>query len=181
MSRTLRIVPCLDWPLGPEISPRHSRLLDVPRPEKLLEKIIDEASCSAKFGRICLCWQEADECSGYFRLIAQIPLCRESTFDQFFNGRSGYRAQYYLSPEEGVLYNWDVLQGLKEILRITYHQHPLPEPLEVVLQTIDSPHAKVWIHNETEAFQDSPACSLNPQRWIDNGADFGRRAPFHRT
>ncbi|WP_095964889.1 MULTISPECIES: hypothetical protein [Pseudomonas] len=132
----------------------------------------------AKSGRIRLCWQEANECQGYFRLVAQLPLEQEATFDQFFNGRSGYRAQYYLSPEEGVLYNRDVLRGLKDALSSAYYQQPLAESLEVVLRTIYGPHAKVWLFDEIAAFDSSPASSLNPQRWIDNGANRGRRTPL---
>ena len=102
----------------------------------------------------------------------------ETTFDQFFNGRSGYRAQYYLSPEEGVLYNQDVLHGLRSVLSNTYLKNPLPVPLEVVLRTIDGPHAKVWVFDETEAFNDAADSSLNPERWVVNGAGLGRRAPL---
>lgn len=178
MNRTLRIAPITEWTLGPEIASRHSRLLDVPPPDQLLAKVIEEASRLAKSGRIRQCWQEADECQGYFRLVARVPLEQEATFDQFFNGRSGYRAQYYLSPEEGVLYNRDVLQGLKDALSRAYHKQPLAESLEVVLRTIDGPHAKVWLLDEIAAFDSSPAGSLNPQRWIDNGAHRGRRTPL---
>ncbi|WP_124305199.1 hypothetical protein [Pseudomonas chlororaphis] len=178
MNRTLRITPIAEWMLGPGITSRHSRLLDVPQPDHLLAKVVEEASRSARSGRIRLCWQEADECQGYFRLVARVPLEQEATLDQFFNGRSGYRAQYYLSPEEGVLYNRDVLQGLKGALSRAYHQQPLAESLEVVLRTIDGPHAKVWLFDEIAAFNSSPAGSLNPQRWIDNGADRGRRTPL---
>lgn len=178
MNRTLRIAPVTEWMLGREIDSRHSRLLDVPQPGHLLAEVINEAIRGAKRGCIRLSWQEADECKGYFRLVAQVPLEQEATFDQFFNGRSGYRAQYYLSPEEGVLYNRDVLQGLKDALSCAYHQQPLGESLAVVLRTIDGPHAKVWLFDEIAAFDSSPVNSLNPERWINNNACRGRRTPL---
>jgi hypothetical protein len=178
MNRTLRAVPAAEWALGPEIVSRHSRLHDAPPPDFLLAKIIEEASHSAELGLIRLRWQEADECQGFFRLIAEIPLKEEVTFDQFFNGRSGYRAQYYLSPEEGILYNRDAMEGLKAPLSRAYIQQPLAEPLEVVLRTVDAPHAKLWVFGETAAFDASPENSLNPQRWVDNGAIRGRRTPL---
>ena len=178
MNRTLRSVPGAEWTLGPKIASRHSRLHDVPPANLLLAKVIEEASRTAKRGLIRLHWQEADECQGFFRLIAEIPLEEETTFDQFFNGRSGYRAQYFLSPEEGVLYNRDVLQALRGVLSGAYLQQPLSEPLEIVLRTIDAPHAKVWVFGETAAFNGSAENSLNPQRWVENRASLGRRAPL---
>ena len=178
MNRTLRAGPAAEWTLGPEIVSRHSRLHDVPPPDLLLAKVIEEASHAAERDLIRLRWQEADECQGFFRLIAEIPLKEEVTFDQFFNGRSGYRARYYLSPEEGVLYNRDVLQGLKSPLSNAYMQQTLAEPLEIVLRTVDAPHAKVWVFGETAAFDSSPENSLNPHRWVENGATRGRRTPL---
>jgi len=178
MNRPLRVVPVAEWTLGPEIASRHARLHDVPSPDLLLAKIIEEASYAAEHGLIRLSWQEADECHGFFRLIAEIPLKEDTTFDQFFNGRSGYRAQYYLSPEEGVRYNRDVLEGLKMPLIRAYKGQPLAVPLEIVLRTIDAPHAKLWVFDETVAFDSSPKNSLNPQRWVDNGATRGRCTPL---
>lgn len=178
MNRPLRVAPMTDWVLGPAIVSRHVRLQHAPPADVLLAKVIKEASQAAESGLIRLRWQEADERQGFFRLLAQIPLEEETTFDQFFNGRSGYRAQYYLSPEEGVLYNRDVLQGFREALRTAYFQQPLTEPLDTVLRTIDCPHAKLWVFDELAAFNSSPANSLNPQRWVENGATRGRCTPL---
>lgn len=176
MSRTFRTVSVTEWSLGDAITARHSRLLDVPTPDALLAELLSEASEAVRAKRICLCWQPSEEAPGFFRVVAQIPLS-ERTFDQFFNGRSGYRAQYYLSPEEGVLYNLDVLQGLKPALSSAYAQQPLPVALDLVMTSVDGPHSKVWAYGE-RVFAEAAEDSLNPPRWVENKARLGRRAPL---
>ena len=177
MSRILRVVPLSDWPLCDAIEHRHSRLLEVLMPDALLAEVCKHASDAAQTGRIHLCWQPSCECPEYFRVVAQVPLV-EPVFDQFFNGRSGYRAHYYLSPEEGVLYNRDVLQGLRAPLSTAYSKVTLPVSLGQVLRSLDGPHSKVWVFEDRAAFDDAAENSLNPPRWVKNHAVRGRRAPL---
>jgi hypothetical protein len=40
------------------------------------------------------------------------------TFDALFNGRSGYRAQYYLSCIEGIAFNATLVGALLDPLKI---------------------------------------------------------------
>jgi hypothetical protein len=110
--------------------------------------------------------------------VAQIPLA-ESTFDQFFNGRSGYRAQYYLSPEEGILYNRDTLDRLVHAIEIAYSRSRGIE-WKLVKESIHAPHAKVWVFQDEAAFNHSLPNVLNPPRWVDNatGNKFGLRTPL---
>jgi hypothetical protein len=177
MSRILRTVSEAEWSLGDAIAARHSRLLDVPTPDALLAELLSEASEAAQTGRIRLVWQPSTVAPGFFRVEAVIPLSEE-IFDQFFNGRSGYRAQYYLSPEEGVLYNRDLLQGLKAALSAAYAQQPMPVGRDFVLTSVDGPHSKVWVYGEQSAFNTAPENSLNPPRWVENQGRLGRRAPL---
>jgi hypothetical protein len=152
-------------------------LLDVPSPEGLLSEVICESTDAACNGKISLVWQPSIEAPGFFRLEATIPLS-EQVFDQFFNGRSGYRAQYYLSPEEGVLFNRDVVQGLRGSLRDAYARHPLQVDIDLALSSVDGPHSKVWLAGNPSAFNSAPANTLNPERWVRNSASLGRRAPL---
>lgn len=128
---------------------------------------------------IPLCWQESTDegRTGYFRLHAQVPLS-DTTFDQLFNGNSGYRAQYYLSPEEGILFNRDVLEALLPALEESYEKQPIAPPLEHVRLSLLAPHAKIWVFNELQAFDEAAQNSLNPPRWVENNASPGRRAPL---
>ena len=179
MSRILRMVPREHWILGDKIASRHVRLLDVPTPDALLSEVLREATEAAYGGRICLIWQDSTDTDGqgFFRLEAFIPLS-EQVFDQFFNGRSGYRAQYYLSPEEGILFNREVVQGLRESLQVAYARQPLQVELDLILTSIDGPHSKVWVSGNPSAFNSAPENSLNPDRWVKNNAILGRRAPL---
>ncbi len=176
-TRTLRVVPTTEWVLGDAIVDRHSRLLNVPVPDMLLLDVINQASVAARVGHLRLQWEPATESTGYFRLLAQVPL-EEVTFDQFFNGRSGYRAQFYLSPEEGVLYNRDVLQGLRTAVASAYSQQPLSVSVDIMLRSLDGPHSKIWVFDEKAAFDETPRHSLTPPRWVKNNGDRGLRAPL---
>lgn len=155
---------------------RHDRLLDAVSPRDLLKQVITEAESAASNRTIHLCWQESDALPGYHRLSAQIPLS-ETTFDQLFNGNSGYRAQYYLSPEEGILFNRDILQNLLPVIR-AYNAKRLCVPIEHHERSILAPHAKIWIYDDKSAFNEASPNTLNPQRWIDNKACRGNRAPL---
>jgi hypothetical protein len=175
----MRMVPGNEWQLSEEtLDPsRRERLLDLLRPEGLLIRFLAESVNAARDGRVGIHWQKACEAPGYFRLTAQIPI-QECVFDQLFNGRCGYRAQYYLSPEEGILFNRTIVRGLKPVICRAYELTPLEADLELVLYSLTRPHAKIWIYKEQEAFGEAAKNSLNPQRWVENGATLGRRAPL---
>jgi hypothetical protein len=177
MSRLLRMVAEDEWALGRAIERRHSRLLHPPPADALLREASEEAAIASAAKSIRLEWEPSAEAPGFFRVVTQIAL-GERIFDQFFNGRSGYRAQYYLSPEEGVLYNRDVLQNLRPALILAYSQSPLAVDLELVLRSIDGPHSKVWVYGDQAAFNSAPENSLSPPRWVKNDAHLGCRAPL---
>lgn len=179
MTRLIRSVKPEDWRLSTALDARRDRLIDAVSPETLLERVANEAAAAADSRAIQLCWEESTDTDriGYFRVSIQIPLT-EATFDQLFNGSTGYRAQYYLSPEEGILYNRDILQSLLPAIRASYSKQPLRVALELVEQSIDAPHAKIWIFSEIPAFDFASADALNPPRWVANGATRGRKAPL---
>jgi hypothetical protein len=128
----VRAVEPRDWRLSQVLGrARMQRLSDVPRPSELLTSVVSDAASEAGERRVRLKWKDCDDLPGkYSQVVAQIPLS-EGIFDQLINGRSGYRAQYYLSPEEGILFNRDLLDGLTPIIRSAYSQ----EPLEVAKRT----------------------------------------------
>lgn len=179
MKRHLRSVPATVWNLSEEISGRHLRLLKPPHANDVLAHVLEQATAAADSGLVSMEWQESCEAPGHFRLVAQIPL-QEVAFDQFFNGCTGYRAQFYLSPEEGVLYNRDTLDALVDPLCCAYERCSLRVTLDKMIDSLGGPHAKVWVFKDKEAFNEAPACSLNPPRWAENCAVLGRRAPLPR-
>ena len=56
-------------------------------------------------------WEEAKEQKGYWRVESTIPLTVD-TFDLLFNGRMGYRAQYYRSVEDERVFNRRLVNAL---------------------------------------------------------------------
>ena len=156
---------------------RQRRLLSVPTPDELLTRVLTEAKQSAQSSTTSLNWQPSDAMPGYSRVCAKIPITEEA-FDQLFNGRSGYRAQYYLSPEEGVLFNRRILDGIVEAIQFAYRRNPLTVALDAVEQSLNAPHAKIWIYREQDAFEEATPDLLNPARWVENGATRGRRIPL---
>jgi hypothetical protein len=172
-----RMVSVDEWRLSAALASRHDRLLNVPSPDVLLARVLQDSTAAAQAGAVMLRWQDSDERPGYGRLWAQIPLT-EVNFDQFFNGRSGCRAQYYLSPEEGILYNRDAVDGLIPVIRAAYDKRPLTEDFDLVQHSLEAPHAKLAIFGEQKAFDEAIADALNPPRWVANGATRGRKAPL---
>lgn len=179
MNRLMRVVDAGLWVVSEELSAgRRLRLLDPPTCEELLQQIAVQSTEAAADGRVRLHWKDCSDHPGaYGQLVAQIPLI-EDTFDQLFNGRSGYRAQYYLSPEEGVLFNRDIVQAVLPAVSQAYIREPPSAPFSLVEQSLLAPHAKMWILDERASFDAAVADVLNPPRWVENGATRGRKAPL---
>lgn len=174
----MRLVPKQSWSLGGRISEhRRRRLLDSLLPEQLLERIAAECLASALHAAPTLVWQQANEAPGYFRINLQFPVS-EDTFDRLFNGRAGYRAQYYLSPEEGILFNRAILTALTPAVRASYEIKTLEVDWRLIAASLEASHAKIWIANEKNAYGAAEEYQLNPPRWMANNGRLGRRAPL---
>jgi hypothetical protein len=146
MQKMLRMVSQQEWDLFklPDAA-RRERLLSPPSGEYLLTSLITEAAHAAEHGEIHLDWEEALDKPGYFRLRTQIPVT-EGTFDLLFNGRSGYRAQYYLSPEEGIVYNRQIVDGLIPTISSAYDWNPLRDiPFDLIERSTHSARENLGI------------------------------------
>jgi hypothetical protein len=177
MARLIRMVEPEEWCLSSALDERRERLINVPNSVSLLENVIAEAEAAVRKDSIRIEWEPSYDSPGYFHLIAQIPLS-PIVFDQLFNGRSGYRAQYYLSPEEGILYNRDILRALRPAIRGAYARRPRCVELELIEQSTEAPHSKIWVHQDKLAFNAAAQNTLNPPRWVKNHAALGCRAPL---
>src|SRR5882724_2234388 len=102
---------------------RAHRLLNPPAPDELIAVIEREAMSAAVSGKGSWDWQDGTSMLGCGRALAVIPICRD-TFDALFNGRSGYRAQYYLSPAEGARFNGILVKALLEPIKRIYDRDP---------------------------------------------------------
>jgi hypothetical protein len=143
----------------------------------LIDKIASEAMSLAEQSRLPLHWEDSCEAPGFGRAIAILSLSEE-TFDCFFNGPSGYRAQYYLSPEEGVLFNHRLRQALRPAITCAYKDFPLNGGLRHVIASLQAAHAKFWVFAEQVAFNGSPEGAILPKRWVLENATKGKKAPL---
>jgi len=170
-----------DWNLTllPDDAVRRQRLLHPPSAEDICKSVITEAVQAARQGQIVLDWKKACDKPGYFRVRAQFPVS-ETTYDILFNGRSGYRAQYYLSPEEGIIYNRQIIDGLLSPIRIAYDRKPHETSFDLIERSLRTPHAKIWVYETPgrDPFYDAGPTTLNAPRWIKNNASRGRYCPL---
>jgi hypothetical protein len=177
----MRMVPQEEWPLSDLVElERRTRLLNPFSPENLLAAAFREAEDSARQDLVTLDWQETTDPEaprGFFRLVAQIP-ASETIFDQLFNGRSGYRAQFYLSPQEGEAFNRAIVDGLRGAVAIAFTRRPLDVSLQLIEQSLSGPYSKIWVFKDKQAFNKAQADTLNPPRWVQNSAHLGRRLPL---
>ena len=170
MARLLRTVPQKVWRLAETLGARREYLLNAPSPHDLVQSVALNAMNTARDGHMKLRWQPATDQSapsGHGRLHTEFSVEKE-TFDQLFNGRSGYRAQYYLSPEEGILFNQDLLNALTPAVELSFAEYPQGESLTTMLRSLSGPHSKIWIADERRAFDESPSEQLIPARWVEN-------------
>jgi hypothetical protein len=49
---------------------------------------------------------------------------------------------------------------------------------DLLSASLTAPHAKVWVFDDQEAFDGALPQTLNPERWVANGGNGGRRAPL---
>jgi hypothetical protein len=89
------------------------------------------------------------------------------TGDALFNGPFGYRAQYWLGPEQGLAANATLLAGLAPRLLgalATSTDHDLSRI--DVCAAITAASAKVWIRESLSLI--APTADLSVGRWADN-------------
>ncbi len=133
------------------------------------------------------------------RPVFVFPVGRKAG-DTFFNGVSGYRAQYYRSPETGSIQNGRLLDWLTPQLLKVAKAHSFADEDNVmskaqVASSLALPSAKAW-GDETEklfwdhmtAYHDESDIEIAARRWTDNlasangemkgKAECGVRAPW---
>ena len=160
-AQNLSAVRAQDWIITPEIpEERRRRLIDVPPSADLIKRIAEEAMGAAKSSRIPNPTHiQADEQPGYYRAQARIPVTDEA-FDQLFNGRSGYRANYYLSPEQGATFNRALVDCL-----IPAILHACSRDQELIDRSLRGRYSKIWVAGDGKSFWDCPP-ALVPERWV---------------
>ena len=114
---------------------------------------------------------DANNNPGFCRVSANIPIKAE-LFNQFFNGRTGYRAQYYESVETGESFNGSVVDLMTGV--ILQNRRLLTEAVspELCEKSLGGPHTKVWFPKEVTSPDYEPELlllseTIRAQRWVD--------------
>lgn len=176
----MRAVPAEEWDLSAlNDDDRRERLLRGVSAGELLDRLAAAASQARQNNQIILEWQPATDKEApadTFRVITQIPV-EEAFFDELFNGRCGYRAQYYLSPEEGETFNRRVIEALEPMV-VTADSAVLGVSRDLIRRSLLGPYSKIWAFDEQAAFDAALPGMLMPARWRSNGAGRGTRLPL---
>ena len=171
----MRMVPRATWKIDDFGDPqRRERLLDPLTPGALIEALAAEAMQAAREGDLPLCWEKCCDKAGFHRILASIPLTA-ALFDQLFNSRAGYRAQFYLSVEEGRAFNRAILEGLTPAVRAGHeNQAGFPVDWPSVLMSLRGGSSKAWIsRDQTDLdFMKSAPVALRAPRWVDRWRGF---------
>jgi hypothetical protein len=174
----LRLVDLSEWNLsGMKDLARAARLLHPLAGEQLISAVAEEAEAAARRDLSSWRWQRGEEMDGCCRGIATFPLARD-TFDALFNGRSGYRAQYYLSCKDGIHFNNELLKALMKPLALIYQGVPAEE-FVVLERSFVGPYSKIWVLGDGASFRVEPENEFMPKRWVENNlVSLGLRAPL---
>jgi hypothetical protein len=106
--------------------------------------------------------------TGYSRAVFSVRICRQ-TFDYLFNGRSGYRAQYYRSVDEGAAFNCHQVRALLPAINVIFDQNPKGHPWAIVERSIAGPWSKLWVSGDSVPFKEAPDGEFRPRRWHELG------------
>jgi hypothetical protein len=171
----MRTVDPIEWDLsGMEDRGRAARLLEPPSGEELIIAVAAEALQAAIQGRSSWRWQDGDLMGGCGRAIASFPL-NADTFDALFNGRSGYRAQYYLSCQEGSNFNAMLIGALLKPLRGACDRAPAGQAT-LLQHSFGGPFSKIWVLGDSAPFCAAREGEFRPRRWVDSSS-LWMRAP----
>jgi hypothetical protein len=132
------------WNLSRQLtSRRRSRLLLAPDYEQVVGGLTSQMSL-AKVAR-----EKSRDAPGYFRAVVTIRV-RATALDIFYNGASGYRAQYFHAAELGTLANrFAIDRLLPAIIPLIAAANKRTCKVEWVEKSFRDSDAKLWPHQGT--------------------------------
>lgn len=156
-----------EWVLAHEILEDQRLILSNPLSAgDLIEKIACAARQASHEDEFFLCWEASTKHPGQAR-VSGVFRCPEDVFDQFFNGRTGYRAQYYLGPDVGEAYNRKVLDRLEPIVRcVCVKTTTRLVPAVADRESLRAPGAKVWFRERRDHYLGDSL--IRPARWVEH-------------
>lgn len=151
-----------EWNLSQQLAPnRRRQLLDAPPYEQLVEGLMRQMSL-VKVAR-----ERSRDTPGYFRAVVILRVCA-TALDLFYNGASGYRAQYYQAADLGTFANRFALDRLLPAITAAVaaaNKRTCPAAwVEKSLCDTDAklwPHQGIWLRYARRADQ-----NLLVERWL---------------
>jgi hypothetical protein len=161
---SLKIVDESEWDLsGMRDRARAQRLLRPISPEAIIAQAASAALDPQVTSAASWRWQQGIDMAGCSRAIVVIPLTRD-TYDDLFNGRCGYRAQYYRSVEEGKHFNRLLVEALCDAANRIFERNPKEPRWPILERSLMGEHSKVWPYGErSEAFVEAPKGEFAPE------------------
>jgi hypothetical protein len=135
-------VPKSEWVvLSRQLSPsRRRKLLRGQRFEQLVEELAQQMSLT-KVAR-----EKSRDNPGYFRAVVTLRV-RAAALDLFYNGASGYRAQYFRAADLGTLANrYAIDRLLPAVTVLVAAANKRTCPPDWVQKSLRDPDAKLWPH-----------------------------------
>ena len=129
------------WNLSRQLAPkRRRRLLDAPQYEQIVDRLGHQISL-VKVAR-----ERARNTPGHFRAVVTLKV-HAIALDLFYNGASGYRAQYYQAAALGTLANRFALDHLlPAVTAAVIAANKRTCPAAWVEKSLCDPDAKLWPH-----------------------------------
>ena len=88
-----------------------------------------------------------ERCLGFNRVSVKIPVS-DTLYDQFFNGRSGYRAQYYVGIEYGEYFNRFLIDKIASLIVSAEELYIDKFTREFCEQSLCGKYSKFWFSKE---------------------------------
>lgn len=184
MAKPLATVAITDWRIADSVCPdrRHRLLEGAPSPEDLITIFAEAAMQEERAGSFVVSWCEAGGGSGHYRVEATVRLTDEQ-FDWLFNGRTGYRAAYWLSVEDGCRFNDLLLQAVEPACEAAWSVAERSVPWDHARHSLLGRDSKLWAPERKllapDQYEDwGEYDRLVPERWRDVKYNDGTRLPL---
>ena len=117
-------------------------------PREIVEQLVNEVRGGiATYRIVSIDLERATSRDGYQRVYVEMPISME-LFDVFFNGRSGYRAQYAASEEAGEDYNRFVVTSVAPLLLNARQLYTENVTTELCERSLMGNFTKIWFSKE---------------------------------
>jgi len=118
---------------------------------------------------IILNCEPSNKTLGYKRVFFEFPVDK-TLYDQFFNGRSGYRAQYYLSKKKGKAFDRSLIEAIVPLIVDATNLYEDKFSPKLCQQSLAGRYSKFWFSKQltdpvAQAYLVCLAEEILPVRW----------------